>query len=243
MPRKILVVGDAGVGKTQLVQVGFNNKPPKRNGKATIGADFVLINFEDEQDNVAIWDVAGQERFGLMLEKYFRDTALILLVVDLTDQKSMINIEKWHDALMRTNKDLSNNIVKVLVGHKSDLKDSRQVQIEALKHLATTKELNFDPDVCITSIYDSETLKEFAQYVYEKLPVLRISPTATASSPAKKLPLLTSGVPEAQRGCWGAFFSWFGCCSKTTVDEGADESLTSSSSNPPRFDYGSSGYF
>lgn len=236
MPRKILVVGDAGVGKTQLVQVGFNNKQPKSNGKATIGTDLVFINFENTQENVAIWDVAGQERFGSMLEKYLPETTLILFVVDLTNQKSMINIEKWHDALMRANKDLNNNVVKILVGHKSDLKDRHQVQIEALKHLAAARELNFDPDICITSIYDRVKLNQFVHYVYDKLPVLSLSPTFP--SPAKKMPHLASDMYEERSSCWGEFFSWFRCCDKTTVDEREDERLSSSNSSIPRLNYG-----
>jgi Ras-related protein Rab-8A len=42
-----------------------------------------------------IWDTAGQERFRNITQAYYRGSAGILLTFSVTDQQSLINIEKW----------------------------------------------------------------------------------------------------------------------------------------------------
>ena len=59
---------------------------------STVGASFLTKRVvDDESDTVVrlqIWDTAGQERFRTITTAYYRGAMGILLVYDVTDQRS-----------------------------------------------------------------------------------------------------------------------------------------------------------
>jgi GTPase SAR1 family protein len=63
---KVVLLGDAGVGKTSLI-VQFVNRKFSANYKSTIGFDFLTkeIIIGDEVVTMQIWDTAGGERLYL----------------------------------------------------------------------------------------------------------------------------------------------------------------------------------
>jgi small GTP-binding protein len=85
---KILVVGNIGAGKTAIVQRYAGNGFTE-NYKATIGVDFAVKN------DVTLWDIAGQERFGNMTTTYYRGAEGAIVVVDWTNRDSINAAEKW----------------------------------------------------------------------------------------------------------------------------------------------------
>lgn len=93
---KILVIGDGGVGKTSLI-TRFTEQKFINSYTATIGVDFKsrIIKCQNKNIKLQIWDTAGQERFRNITQAYYRGSAGILLTFSVTDQQSLINIEKW----------------------------------------------------------------------------------------------------------------------------------------------------
>lgn len=85
---KILVVGNIGAGKTAIVQRYAGNGFTE-NYKATIGVDFAIKN------DIELWDIAGQERFGNMTTTYYRGAEGAIVVVDWTNRDSIDAAEKW----------------------------------------------------------------------------------------------------------------------------------------------------
>lgn len=65
-----------------------------------------------------IWDTAGQERFKTITASYYKGAHGIILVYDITDRQSFKDIENW---LAEVDKYGNENVVKLLVGNKSDL--------------------------------------------------------------------------------------------------------------------------
>ena len=62
---KVIVIGDASVGKTSLIQM-YQTGQFQSLYKNTIGADFFLKEIQldgNQVVNMQIWDTAGQERF------------------------------------------------------------------------------------------------------------------------------------------------------------------------------------
>ncbi|QRV90945.1 Ras-related protein Rab-8A [Ceratobasidium sp. AG-Ba] len=64
----------------------------------TIGIDFKIrtIELDGKRIKLQIWDTAGQERFRTITTAYYRGAMGILLVYDVTDEKSFNNIRTWH---------------------------------------------------------------------------------------------------------------------------------------------------
>lgn len=65
----------------------------------TIGIDFKIrtIELDGKRVKLQIWDTAGQERFRTITTAYYRGAMGILLVYDVTDERSF-NSMKYHEA-------------------------------------------------------------------------------------------------------------------------------------------------
>jgi len=87
-----------------------------------------------------IWDTAGQERFRTITTAYYRGAMGILLVYDVTDEKSFQNIRTWHSNIEQH---ASAGVNKILIGNKCDWNDKRSVSLEAGKQLADEFGLRF----------------------------------------------------------------------------------------------------
>lgn len=116
---KILTIGESGVGKTCILRMFVEGKFLK-NHLATIGIDFKTKNIEVEGTSIKlkIWDTAGQERFRNITNQYYKGADGIVLVFDLTDQKSFDKIREWMAQIKANTR--SEEIAVVLLGNKCD---------------------------------------------------------------------------------------------------------------------------
>lgn len=71
-------------------------------------------------------DTAGQERFRTITTAYYRGAMGIMLVYDITDEKSFENIKNW---IRNIEENASADVEKMLLGNKCELNDKRQVGI------------------------------------------------------------------------------------------------------------------
>jgi len=131
---KVLLLGDSGVGKTSLIlrytDETFNSKLVN-----SIGVDFKMKKKEIDGKviKVQIWDTAGHERFRAITYSYYRGANAIIIVFDITEDKSFLSIRDW---LKQIDKYASKNVFKFLVGNKSDLQHKRLVSFEDAKKFA-----------------------------------------------------------------------------------------------------------
>jgi Ras-related protein Rab-11A len=133
---KIVVVGDSGVGKTNLIKRFIANEF-SGNLKATIGVEFMSKTYRINKHlfKIEIWDTAGQERYKSITAIYYKGSKGALIVYDTTNQTTFENIDKW---ILELKDKTSNDIKLMIVGNKIDLKDERQVKNEdALKKADT----------------------------------------------------------------------------------------------------------
>jgi small GTP-binding protein len=86
---KVILVGDASVGKTSIVNQ-FAEGTYEDNCGNTVGVDLKIktISYKGEQIKLQIWDTAGQERYRNLAETYFKGTHGVILVYDLTSPTS-----------------------------------------------------------------------------------------------------------------------------------------------------------
>lgn len=98
---KVLVLGDSGVGKTSLVHLICHNEA-LRNGPWTIGAsvDVRLHEFQEGTPNqksyfIELWDIGGSRGHFIARQILFQNVHGIILVHDLTNSKSHVNLRKW----------------------------------------------------------------------------------------------------------------------------------------------------
>ena len=131
---KILLIGDSGVGKSNLL-MRYADDAYTDSYISTIGVDFKIRSVELDQKVVKlqIWDTAGQDRFRAITSSYYRGAHGILVVYDCTDRESFANVQKW---LSECDKFAQNGVRIALIGNKSDLRARKQVEVEAAKQFA-----------------------------------------------------------------------------------------------------------
>ena len=124
---KIVLIGDSGVGKSNIISK-YLTDTFTFDSKATVGVEFGSKNLEiDRKIKMQIWDTAGQERYKTITNAYYKGAKGALLVFDLTNKQTFESVDKWISEI-KTNGD--ERIKIILVGNKSDLEEHRQVKTE-----------------------------------------------------------------------------------------------------------------
>lgn len=151
---KVVVVGDSGVGKTNLIH-RFVNNTFNKDSKATVGVEFLSKTFiiNKEIFKIEIWDTAGQERYKAITAAYYKGAMGAMIVYDVTNQNSFDNVNRWSSEIREK---ASKNINLIMIGNKIDLKDNIAVNSEMSQEKA--KSLNMA--VMETSALDSSNVQE-----------------------------------------------------------------------------------
>ena len=138
---KLLLIGNAYVGKTLIVQKFIDNSFSKST-VSTIGVDLQskIIDINGKKVKYLIWDTAGEDRMKTMTYSYYRGCHVILVVYDVTERKSFQNVTTWVECI---DKFAKSNVLKILVGNKTDLEDKRVITTEEGKKLAEENGLKY----------------------------------------------------------------------------------------------------
>ena len=123
---KLIFLGDQSVGKSCILN-RFLNDTFIEDYQATIGLDFQSKNVQiDNQDiHLLLYDTAGQEKFRSLIPMYTRDANIILLVYDISNKDSFVNLSQWLKDLTNVNMD---EVILCIVGNKIDLNDKRVIK-------------------------------------------------------------------------------------------------------------------
>ncbi|NXM24016.1 RASEF protein, partial [Oxyruncus cristatus] len=157
---KIVLAGDAAVGKSSFLMRLCKNEF-RGNTSATLGVDFQMkrLIVDGEPTVLQLWDTAGQERFRSIAKSYFRRADGVLLLYDVTCEKSFLNVREWVDMIEDATHE---NIPIMMVGNKADLRQAvteqgqKCVPVNYGEKLAMTYNALF----CETSAKDGSNIVE-----------------------------------------------------------------------------------
>ena len=93
---KLVIVGDASVGKTNIL-LRFTEDNFRLGHTSTIGVDFKVktLQVEDRKIKFTLWDTAGQDRFRTMTSNYYKGADGIVFAYSVADRNSFNNVENW----------------------------------------------------------------------------------------------------------------------------------------------------
>ena len=77
-----------------------------------------------------IWDTAGEERYRTITSSYYRGAHAIAIVFDLTKLETFEHVKRWIEDI---NKYAKENVLKFLIGNKSDLEQKRQINFSDIR--------------------------------------------------------------------------------------------------------------
>ena len=146
---KFILLGDSSVGKSSIFG-RLNGKPFNDLMTSTIGTEKVVINFDDVEINkkeeiyknfrIVLFDTAGQERYRAISLNSIKSADGIILMFDLTDQKSYDEISNWVENIKQIQEE---DYPMILVGNKCDLEKERIISNEEGIELSKKFNLQF----------------------------------------------------------------------------------------------------
>ena len=164
---KIVLVGDSGVGKTNLLLRYLKNEFNTQT-KATVGVEFgnTKVQIDNALIKAQIWDTAGQERYRSITSAYYKGAHGALIVYDITRKDSFDSVEKWLS-------DLKNNgeekMVIMAIGNKCDMVNERQVNKDTAEAFAKNLGMQYHETSCKLNINITETINSMILECYKKV--------------------------------------------------------------------------
>jgi len=172
---KYIVVGNSSVGKS-CISSRFQNDIFCNNHEVTIGVEFfskiiqveTLLNNQIKNFNIKlqIWDTAGQEEYRALIRSYYRGTAGCILVFDITNKKSFLDIVYWLETVKYNS---INPVEYILVGNKIDLSNSRKVSYQEADELAKKYNMNYFETSALNSRNIFNMFYNLTQNILEKV--------------------------------------------------------------------------
>ena len=137
---KYIIIGDSSVGKSSI-NLQFTDNQFNDSHDITIGIDIgiKIINVNNKQIRIQIWDTAGQENFKSIIQAYYKGVHCVLLVYSVANASSFKSLNKWLTEV----KQLVDNPYIILIGNKSDIDTNRQVSITDGKQFADENNMEF----------------------------------------------------------------------------------------------------
>lgn len=123
---KLVLLGSQAVGKTSLILRLTTGSFSAIPAPASLDGSFYKrkLVHNGVPVKLQIWDTAGQERFRSMAPIYYRGAHVCLLVYDISDRKSFLDVRSWLDEL---HSKASKDMIIYVVGAKTDLELQRAV--------------------------------------------------------------------------------------------------------------------
>ena len=190
---KLIVVGDISVGKSCLTMKAtkdyFENYY-----SPTVGFEFYTFNCRIEEQNIRlqIWDTCGQEEYRSLIQNFYRNASLAIIVYAIDNIKSFENLEVWLNEI----KSLGNPDVKIfLIGNKIDLEEKREVPYESGEKFFKENKLNkFLETSAKTGANVQDVFTSAAKVLYQEH--MKYKDRASRPESFIKLPSSEDGSPD-----------------------------------------------
>ena len=138
---KLFSLGNSHVGKTSYI-LRFTDDKYNEVNLPTTGIDFKTkrIKYNNKEYTIEFYDTAGQERYRAISLNSIKSADGIILMFDLTDQKSYDEISNWVENIKQIQEE---DYPMILVGNKCDLEKERIISNEEGIELSKKFNLQF----------------------------------------------------------------------------------------------------
>jgi len=195
---KILLIGDSGVGKSNIL-LRFTRDSFVQDSKSTVGVDFGtrVMDIQGKKLNAQIWDTAGQERYQAITAFQYRGAVGALLVYDITKRESFVNTREW---LKKAREFGDDQIIISLIGNKCDLNHVRAVTTEEAKDFAVANKLLFIETSALDATNIDAAFEELLGNIYNIVSSNNFTPGANKRNvkPSARTSLILPSEPQKQ---------------------------------------------
>ena len=164
---KMIVIGDAGVGKSCLTNRAAKDKFLS-DYSPTVGFEFLTFstNIENKIIKLQIWDTCGQEVYRSLITNFYRNASLAMMVYAINSRESFFHINQWlKEVRLQSHPDVK----IILIGNKSDLENERVVTTEeARKFKEENQILYFEETSAKSGLNTKEVFSDAARILYNE---------------------------------------------------------------------------
>lgn len=115
---KIVLIGDASIGKTSLIRSFIDNTLAKPY-PSTFNNYSTEINFNSNSYTLSIWDTAGADEYNKLRTLSYPHTDIFMICYAIDNIRSYNNIKKWICEIKNI------NMMFLIVGTKCDVRRNR----------------------------------------------------------------------------------------------------------------------
>ena len=164
---KIILVGESGVGKTciiyRYINGEFNEDTMTTISLSSTEKTITLKDPKNSKIKIDIWDTCGQEKYRHLVNIFFKEAKVVILVYDSTSRKSFNDMKNyWYNKVKESAQE---DLVFAVAANKLDLFDKQQVTEEEGKKFAEEINAIFE----ITSAYNGVGIDELFEKIGMKL--------------------------------------------------------------------------
>jgi len=160
---KIIIIGDASVGKTALLSKYLKGVFPT-SPLPTVATEFATKIIQIKEGGyikAQIWDTAGQEKYKSITYHHYKKSVGGLIMYDITKRSSFDNVKNWYKDIITLGE---KGCIIALVGNKLDLIErnerKREVSTKEAQTYADDNHMLFFE----TSAYNGNNINE--NYLY-----------------------------------------------------------------------------
>ena len=131
---KVILIGDSGAGKTNLITVAagfdFNSNSLTTRACSYIQKNFTIKNNEYKMN---VWDTIGQEKYRSLTKIFVKESKIVIFVYDITNRNSFDSLPFWKKIVDEL---LTETPIFGVVGNKMDLYVDEQIKSEEVEKYA-----------------------------------------------------------------------------------------------------------
>lgn len=137
----MISIGDPKAGKSCIIKRYCEGRFVSKY-ITTIGVDYGVkkININNKRVAVNFFDLSGSPDYEDIRNNFFEDSQVVLLVFDLDNKQSFLNLPKWENLMRSNGLDLKQSVV-FLLGNKSDTKSK---EVDASEAIAYAKKKGYE---------------------------------------------------------------------------------------------------
>ena len=140
---KIIILGEAGVGKTNLINVAMGRKFEKYCMSTLLSSSNLKeFTYKNKKYIYNLWDTAGQESYRAVNKLFIKDSKIILIVFAIDFKKSFEQIDYW----VKITKEILGEegaYIMALVGNKIDLFEKQQITEKEIEEKANQYNMKY----------------------------------------------------------------------------------------------------
>ena len=159
-PLKFVFVGDAGTGKTSIIN-HIVERHFVENTITTTCAELKMLRISvgEKMIKIMLWDTPGGKQFRKITRSFYHKTDCFIIVYDVQDMRSQDSLKSWIKDMKQVLGEELNDVPKIIIANKIDLNRDSRGSVSALEdsencvaYLETSAKTGLNMDRILTEI-------------------------------------------------------------------------------------------